>query len=78
MNPRYAKGWALSPSGANIFHSGGFPGTRSYGINVARGQLGNFETSAVFITNSDAGNISPLLWKIQQGIKNWPINVDLS
>jgi len=78
VNAGYAKGWSVNPSHDNIWHSGGFPGTKSYGINVARKQWGSFETSAVFITNSDCTSISPLLWKIQGGIKNWPENVDLS
>jgi len=78
VNPSYAKGWSVNPNHDNIWHSGNFAGTNSYGINVARKQWGDYETSAVFITNSDAANISPLLWKIQRGIKNWPSNVDLS
>ena len=79
-NPYYAKGWSVNPAHDNIWHHGSINGSKSYGINIARRQWGTYETSAVFIMNSDDGasEKSPLMWEIQRGIKDWPNNVDLS
>ena len=68
----YAKGWSVSPYHDNIWHTGSLPGTGAFVLNVANG------ISAAFLMNYRyQDEVDPMLWKIINGIKNWPINVDL-
>ena len=61
----------VNPSHKNIWHLGSLPGTGAF-KNVADGTTGVFLMSSRYQSDVD-----PMWWKIKNGIKNWPTNLDL-